>query len=135
MTLFAGSDETGRYDFSSLPAAANYIVTPTKARLELGAAGITTIDVIAVQRHFLTLAILPPGCPSIAADVSGDGIISTVDVIAIQRFFLGISTGIARTGTYEFSPISRFYLEIANDQTDQNYDALILGDVATPFAE
>ena len=61
--------------------------------------------------------------------------VNTIDVIAIQRFYLGLTTGIANTGQYQFSPASRTYPEITHDWINQNYDALVFGDVASPFAE
>jgi hypothetical protein len=54
--------------------------------------------------------------------VNGDNVINTVDVIAIQRFSLGLSTGIANTGKYQFSPASRTYPGIVADQPGQNYE-------------
>ena len=84
------SDGSGNYSFASLPSGWNYTVTPSKADLDPGSAGINTVDVVAVQRHFLDLATLPPGCALAAADVDGDTMVNTVDVIAIQRFFLGL---------------------------------------------
>ena len=71
--------------------------------------------------------------PLTAADVNGDTAITTVDVIAIQRFFLGLSTGIANTGQYQFTPANRTYPGMVSNQTGQNYDALVLGDVASGF--
>ena len=106
---------------------------PTKASLAPSSAGINTVDVIAVQRHFLNLGTPLSGCRLTAADVNADSTINTVDVIAIQRFFLGLSTGIANTGKYQFIPVSRSYPGIVSDQTGQNYDALIYGDVASGF--
>ena len=70
-----------------------------------------------------------------AADVNGDTVINTVDVIAIQRFFLGLTTGIANVGKYQFTPASRTYPGIVSNQTGQNYDTLIFGDVASGFAD
>ena len=70
-----------------------------------------------------------------AADVNGDSSVNTVDVIAIQRFFLGLSTGIANTGRYQFIPVNRTYTGIVSNQTAQNYDTLVFGDVAAPFVE
>ena len=99
-----------------------------------GSAGINTVDVIAVQRHFLVIGTPLSGCRLTAADVNGVGGINTVDVIAIQRFFLGLATGIANTGKYQFTPASTTYTETSGDQTAQNYNALVFGDVATPFA-
>jgi hypothetical protein len=103
------SDGSGNYQFSSLPSGGHYLVTPTKNALAPGATGINTVDVIAAQRHFLNIALLPAGCPRAGADVNGDSAINTVDVIAIQRFFLGLSTGIGNTGKYRFIPVNRTY--------------------------
>jgi hypothetical protein len=124
----------GNYTFAALASGGSYTVTPTKGALTPGSAGINTVDVVATQRHFLSIALLPPGCRLTAADVNGDNNVNTVDVIAIQRFFLGLSAGIGNTGKYKFAPVNRVYPGLASDQTGQNYNALIVGDVAAPFA-
>ena len=108
-------------------------MTPTKAGLTPGTAGIDTVDVIGIQRHFLNLGTPLSGCRLTAADVNADTLIDTVDVIATQRFFLGLSTGIGNAGKYKFTPVSRSYSPLTTNQTAQNYDTLIFGDVATPF--
>jgi len=128
------TDGSGDYQFSSLAAGGTYAVTPMKNALTPGSAGINTVDVIGTQRHFLSVASLT-GCRLAAADVSGDNSVNTIDVIAIQRFFLGLATGIANTGKYSFAPANRSYPGLVTNQTAQNYDTLIFGDVATPFAD
>jgi len=110
-------------------------VTATKPALTPGSAGISTVDAIAAQRHFFGLGPPLSGCRLTAADVNGDGTVDTVDAIAIQRFFLGQSTGIANVGMYQFSPANRNYPEVVTDQAAQNYDMLVFGDIASPFAE
>lgn len=127
------SGRSGNYTLSSIPSGGNYTVTPSKTTLSPGSAGITTVDVIAIQRHFLNLGTPLTGCPLIAADVNGDNGVNTVDVIATQRFFLGLSTGIANVGKYQFSPANRSYAGLVSDMTGQNYAALIFGDVASGF--
>ena len=127
------SDGSGNYTLSSVPSGGNYTVTPTKAALAPGSTGINTVDVIAIQRHFLNLGTPLSGCRLTAADVNGVGGVDTVDVIAIQRFFLGLSTGIANAGKYQFNPVNRGYPGVVTNQTGQNYDALIFGDVASGF--
>ena len=127
------SNGSGNYTFSSLPSGGNYTVTPAKVALAPGSSGIDTVDVIATQRHFLNLGTPLSGCRLMAADVNGDAAIDTVDVIAIQRFFLSLSTGIANTGKYKFNPVNRGYSGIVTDQTAQNYDTLVFGDVASGF--
>ena len=129
------SNGSGNYTLSSLDPGGTYTVTPTKTALLPSATGINTVDVVAVQRHFLSLGTPLSGCRLTAADVNGVGGVNTVDVIAIQRFFLGFGTGIANTGKYKFTPVNRAYTGVITDQTGQNYDTLIFGDVAPPFAE
>src|SRR4029453_12690572 len=110
------TDASGNYIFSGLPSGGNYTVTPTKAARVPGSANINTVDVIATQRHFLGLGTPLSGCRLTAADVNGDTSVNTVDVIAIQRFFLGLSTGIANTGRYKFTPVTRTYTGITSNQ-------------------
>ena len=134
-TASALTDGSGSYQLSSLPAGGSYTVTPTKGALTPGSPGINTVDVVSTQRHFLNLGTPLSGCQLTAADVNGINGVDTVDVIAIQRFFLGASTGIANVGKYQFSPASRSYPGIVSDQTGQNYDTLVFGDVASTFVE
>ena len=106
---------------------------PSKAALTPGSAGINTVDVVAVQRHFLVIGTPLSGCRLTAADVNSDTAINTVDVIAIQRFFLQLPTGTANVGKYQFNPVHRSYAGIFTNQTGQNYDALVFGDVVATY--
>ena len=125
------SNGSGGYLFPNLANGGNYTVTPSKAGLAPASTGINTVDVIGVQRHYLNVTLIPPGCRLTAADANGDLAITTVDVIAIQRFYLGLTTGTANVGKYQFAPASRSYSPLISNQTNQNYDALIFGDVVT----
>ena len=127
------SDGSGNYTLS-VPSGGTYTVTPAKAALAPGSSGINTVDVIAVQRHFLGVTPLT-GCRLAAADVNSDGRVDTRDVTAINRFYLGQSTGIGNTGRYNFIPISRTYTGVTTNQPAQNYDTLVFGDVASPFVQ
>jgi hypothetical protein len=129
------SNGSGNYMLSSLPSGGSYTVTPTKPALTPGSAGITIVDAIATEKHFLGIGTPLSGCRLAAADVNGDAAVNTVDVVAIQRFFLGLSTGTANVGKYQFSPVSRSYPGPVSNQTGQNYDTLVFGDVVAPFAE
>lgn len=126
------TDGSGNY-LLSVFSGGNYTVTPSKAALSPGSAGIDTVDVVAIQRHFLSLGTPLSGCRLSAADVNGVNGVDTVDVIAVQRFFLSLSSGIANTGKYQFNPTNRGYSGVVTNQTGQNYDTLIFGDVANGF--
>lgn len=127
------SNASGNYTFSGLAAGGNYTVTPSDTPLSPATPGIDTVDVVAIQRHFLSLGTPLSGCRLTAADVNGLNGVDTVDVIAVQRFFLGLSTGTANVGKYQFNPPNRTYTGVGSNQTGQNYNTLIFGDVATGF--
>jgi len=127
------TDGSGNYSFTGLVSGGSFTVTPTKAARIPGSSGINTTDVVAAQRHFLNLTLLT-GCRLTAADVNASGGVNTTDVIAIQRFFLGMSTGTANVGKYGFTPVNRAYSPLSSDQSGQNFDTVVFGDCATPFA-
>jgi hypothetical protein len=129
------SDSSGNYQLSILSAGGNYTVTPTKTARLPGSANIDSVDVVTTKKHFTSGGTLLSGCRLTAADVNNDGVVNTVDVIAIQRFYLGLTTGIANVGKYKFIPVNRIYPGLVADQTAQNYDTLVFGDVASHFAE
>ena len=126
------SDSSGNYMLPA-PAGGNYTVTPTKSPVLPTSNAINTIDVVAVQRHFLHIGTPLSGCRLTAADVNGDVSINTIDVVAIQRFYLALTTGIANVGNYHFIPANRTYQGIITNQPNQNYDTLVFGDVAPPY--
>jgi len=128
------TDGSGNYSFSGLFGGGSFTVTPSKAARAPGSSGINTSDVVAAQRHFLQILPLLTGCRLTSADVNSDLQVNTTDVIAIQRFFLALTSGIAGTGQYRFSPVNRPYSPLTSNQTGQNYDAVVLGDAAAPFA-
>lgn len=129
------SDASGNYQFSSLATGGNYAVTPSKAARLPGSSGINTVDVLAIQRHFLNVGTLLTGCRLVAANVNGESAIDTVDIVAVQRFFLGLTTGIGNTGKYRFVPVNRTYPGLSSSRTAQNFDTLVYGDVSSTFVE
>jgi hypothetical protein len=128
------TDVAGNYTFTGLTSGGSYTVTPTKAARAPGSSGINTTDVIAIQRQFLGVGTPLTGCRLAAADVNGSGTVTTTDVVATQRFFLGLSTGTANVGKYQFNPVSRSYTPLTTNQTGQNYDTIVFGDVTSPYA-
>jgi hypothetical protein len=114
-----------------LAASGSYTVTPTKTARTPGSAGINTLDVVAVQKHFLGSALLT-GCRLTAANVIATPAVNTLDVIAVQKFFLGTTLG-GNTGKYFFQPATRTYAPLGSNQAAQDFSELIFGDVAGPF--
>ena len=127
------TDASGNYFFSGLTYGGSYTVTPSKARLMPGSSGIDKDDVSEAIRLRGPIQ-RPVECLLVAADVNGIHGIDYVDIIAIQRFSLGLSTGIANVGSYQFTPVNRSYSPLLTNQTAQNYDTILFGDLAPPYA-
>lgn len=128
------TDNSGNYTLFLLQCSNPFLVTPSKAARAAGSSGIDTVDVVAIQRHFLNLGTPLSGCRLTAADCALPSGITTVDVIATQRFYLGLTTGIGNVGQYNFTPANRSYSVIGIPQTGQNFDTIVFGDVTAPFA-
>lgn len=83
-------------------------------------AGLTTYDVIAVQRHVLGLEILPGPFSWIAADVNNSGSITTLDIVLMRHIILGMSTSFGNVPVYRLLP--RYALESQTQFSDDFYN-------------
>lgn len=109
-----------------------YTVTPTKT----GAVnGISSFDASLVAQAAAGIITLT-SCQQIGADVSNNGTVSSFDASLIAQTVAGIpNSGIA--GTWKFVPNNRSYPTLSGNQVNQNYDAILVGDVSgnwTPAA-
>ncbi len=81
------SDE-GSYTFNGLPKGANYELTANNqadARK-----GVTTLDIVLIQRHILGITLLDSPYKLIAADVNGNEKVSAVDLLQLRKLILGL---------------------------------------------
>ncbi len=85
-TSLSGTD--GVYNSSSLPNELDYIIRPSKEDLPFR--GVSTLDMLFVQRHILRLDQLSNPYKIIAGDVSGNASISIVDIILMRQMILGV---------------------------------------------
>lgn len=76
----------GSYSFD-LMEYIDYTITPSKNDDFLN--GISTLDLVLIQKHILGLEILNSSYQLIAADVNSDCIITGVDLIQLRRLLLG----------------------------------------------
>lgn len=90
---FAGGNQTlmteedGLYAFNSLPAGISYNVSPTKNDDMLN--GVTTLDIVLIQKHILGLEVFDQPYQYIAADVNKNATITGIDIVQIRKAILG----------------------------------------------
>jgi hypothetical protein len=120
------TDQDGRYALIVQEGATVTVAPQLLPPLPPASHGIDTVDVIGLISEFLQFGM--PACPA-AADVNGDGVVDTIDAIAVQRFALGFQNGYGVTGGSLFTPTDRVYEGVIEDQTDQDFALVIMGDV------
>lgn len=64
--------------------------------------GVSTLDMINIQRHILLVEVLSDPCHLIAADVSNEGRITAIDLVELRKLILGIYTGLPYSKSWRF---------------------------------
>ena len=82
------TDDGGYYAFPEMAGGNAYEVIPTKEDDPMN--GVTTLDLILIQRHILGLSNLDSPYDLIAADIDASGSLSGIDIIQLRKMILGI---------------------------------------------
>lgn len=82
------TDNRGRYDFGEMDPGGTYDIVPSKDIHPLE--GVSTLDLLLIQRHVLGLEKLKSPYNLIAADINNDGKISGADIVQLRKLLLGI---------------------------------------------
>lgn len=129
--LYARSDDSGFYQLSGLITDGNYIVTPSKTG---DINGISPFDATMILRYVAANGTGPNALNAnqrIAADTNGDGDISPFDATLILRYVAAGSqnANTGQAGNWEFSPLTHTYPSLSSSLTNENYEAILIGDV------
>jgi len=82
------TENNGQYAFPAMPYGGSYRLLPLKDFDYLN--GVSTADIIGIQRHILGSELLDSPYKLIAADVNNSGDVSTIDLIELRKLILGI---------------------------------------------
>ncbi|MEO1516868.1 MAG: T9SS type A sorting domain-containing protein [Bacteroidota bacterium] len=91
---------SGNYMVNNLAPGMDYTVAPQKDINH--ANGVTTFDIIQIQRHILDIEPLDSPYKIIAADVTNDGSVTTFDLIFIRQVILGIASEFPNVDSWRF---------------------------------
>jgi hypothetical protein len=108
----AMTDGTGAYTFPTMPLGGTYAVMPEKNTDWKN--GVSTLDLILIQKHLLGLQALSSPYKMIAADANKSNSISALDIVALRRLILGMVTEIPENTSWRF-------VDKAYDFTDPAY--------------
>ena len=79
--------EDGAYTFDAMPQGGSYMLKPSLETYPLD--GITTYDILLIQKHILGLKILDSPYKMLAADTDGSENISGADILNLRKLILG----------------------------------------------
>jgi uncharacterized protein (TIGR03437 family) len=120
----ATTDNSGAYQLPNL-GGGPYTLTPAKTG---DANGITSFDAAQIAQQVVGIITLN-ACQQAAADTSGNGQITSFDAAFIAQYVVGITNPDNRTGTWRFLPPTRAYSSLSGNQTAQNFDAVLVGEL------
>lgn len=102
----------GMYEFNNLLEGASYTVSPTKNDDAMN--GVSTLDLVLIQRHILQIASLNSPYKLIAADVNNDKKLNTGDLVELRKVILGIQTNFSNNTSWRFVDKDYTFLDPAN---------------------
>jgi hypothetical protein len=137
------SDENGSFAFPQMITGGNYRVNP--AMNDNHANGVSTLDLIHMQKHLLGLKAIESPYKMIAADVNMDQKVSASDLLDARELILGVTSEFANNTSWRFiqadyefeneaNPLTETFPEfevIENIQYDvqANFIAIKVGDI------
>ena len=123
-TASTTTNASGFYQLDNL-GVGPYTIAPSKTG---AVSGITAFDAALVAQYVAGITT-PTSCQMLAGDASNNGSLSAFDAALIAQTVANISNpGIA--GTWKFVPSSRPYVTLSGNLTNENYDAVLVGDVS-----
>ncbi len=113
--------EEGEYGFGEMPMGGNYVVVPEKNDDVMN--GVSTLDLVLIQKHILGLQSLSNPYDLIAADINRSEEITALDLIELRKVILGIYDEFPNNtswrfidGLYSFNDPDNPWLEVLPEQ-------------------
>jgi Cohesin domain/PKD-like domain/Secretion system C-terminal sorting domain len=94
----------GIFQFEELPLYENYVVSPSKNDFPLN--GVSTLDLVIIQRHVLGLSKLDSPYKIIAADVNNSEKVSASDLVELRKLILGIHQNFSNNQSWRFADVA-----------------------------
>ena len=136
------TDEIGAYAFDDIVMNNDYYLEPNRNTSYLE--GVSTLDLVLIQRHILGLADLDSPYKVIAADINNSESVSAIDIVQLRKLVLGVYTELPNNTSWRFVDADQEFFDVQDpfpfaekielDQLDQdrieaNFIGVKVGDV------
>ena len=103
---------SGDYAFSEVQTLYDYVLTSEKNDDYLN--GVSTLDLVLIQKHVLGLETLESAYKVIAADVNNDAKVSAIDMVELRKLILGVYTELPSNNSWRFVDASQTFQDEVN---------------------
>ncbi len=100
VTVTDETDQNGQFTLAGVPTPGDYVVTPLKDNDHLN--GVSTFDLVLINKHILGLEPLNSPYKMIAADANNSRSITTFDIVELRKLILGIYTELPNNTSWRF---------------------------------
>lgn len=114
MNVMTGAN--GNFDFANMHNGGNYTISPNKNDDHTN--GVTTLDLVLMQRHILAIDKLNSPYKLIASDVNKDGKITAADLVELRKLILGTKSSFDNNTSWRFVDKAYVFQNMAQAQGD-----------------
>lgn len=124
------TNESGNYAFPRLAMYQDYSIAGEKNDDYLN--GVTTLDLVMIQRHILGMKAFDSPYNIIAADINDDHKISAIDLLELRKLILGVYVSLPDNDSWRFVGDNLEYADVLNpfpfleqkyiESLDRNYE-------------
>ncbi len=104
------TNTSGSYTFYSIPSKVKVSIAPERNDDPMN--GVSTIDLLLIERHIKGVVKLDSPYKMIAADVNRDNEISILDLIELRKLILGIYDNFTNSDSWRFVPKSFAFTDV-----------------------
>lgn len=108
----------GQYAFLNLPLNAPYLIKPI--RNDQPSNGVSTIDLLMIQKHILGMEPFKNGYQYIAADINNDKAVTALDMLELRKLILYLYEDLPGNKSWKFVP-KQFEINVQNPWSFPEY--------------
>ncbi len=94
------TDDDGIFEFKDVNIGSDFELSAVKEDDHMN--GVSTLDLLLIQKHILQLSKLDSPYRSIAADINGSGSVTAIDLIELRKLILGVFTELPHSESWRF---------------------------------
>ncbi len=129
------TDTLGQYGFDQVDEDSDYMVIPHKDGDDMN--GVSTLDLILIQRHILGISKFDNPYDMIAADVNSDERVTASDLVELRKLILGLHSAFPNNTSWRFVDEGHSFGSMTNpwvEELKEDYAiAALSGDMEVDF--